>query len=122
MRNEPCPRCDWRFTGFHVCLNAPKKIMQQVEDGYERDSNGELITDDENNPKPRKSRANDVHIAHRIERDKEIVRLYGKEELSIREVAKKMNLADKTVMSALHRARDRLEVTIRPAHRLSKAT
>jgi DNA-directed RNA polymerase specialized sigma24 family protein len=137
MRDEPCPRCDWRFPGFHICLDLPKKIMQQVEDGYERDSNGEMITD-ENSPKPRKSRAKDVHISHRdaiaagvraayasnpkrIERDKEIVRLYGKEELSVREVAKKMNLADKTVMSALHRAQDRREVVIRPARRRTKA-
>lgn len=138
MRDTPCPKCDWRYPGFHICLDLPKKIMQQVEDGYERDSNGDMILDGENAPKPRKSRAKDVHISHRdaisagvraaaannpkrIARDLEIVRLYGKEQMSVREVSAKMNLAQKTVMSALHRAQDRREVTIRPAVRRNRA-
>ena len=136
LLNHACPKCDWRFKGFHICLDLPKKIMQQVEDGYERDSNGEMIVDE--GPKPRKSRAKDVHISHRDAisagvkaahennpkrkaRDLEIVRLYDKEQLSIREVSKQMNLAEKTVMSALHRAQERREVTIRPAVRRTKA-
>ena len=50
-------------------------------------------------------------------RDEEIVRLYDTDELSIREVAAKMKLADKTVMAVLHRAQDAGEIIIRPAAR-----
>lgn len=110
--------------------------MRQVEDGYERDVNGEMIIDDLT-PRPKKSKAKNPNISHRqaisdgvrakaandpkrIARDLEIVRLYGKEQKSIREIAKKLTLADKTVMAALHRAQERREVVIRPAIRRNK--
>lgn len=130
----PCTKCGWRYPGFHICLDLPKSVMKKVEDGKDRDSNGRIIT----GPKPRPSRAKNQHLTHReaisagikakhandpkrIERDKEIVRLYGVETMSIREVSAKMDLSQKTVMSALHRARDRGEVIIRPPARRKAA-
>lgn len=134
LLTKPCTRCDWRYPSFHICLDLPKKIMQQVEDGYERDTNGEMIVDEF---KPKKSKAKNPNISHRqaisdgvrakwtndpkrIARDVEIVRLYEEEQLTIRDVAKALTLADKTVMSALHRAAANGDVVIRPAGPRSK--
>ena len=134
-----CPTCQGPYPGFHICLKLDKKLMRKVEDGYERDSNGNIITDEETRQsKPRPSRAKNQNLTHReaiaagirakhendpkrIARDKKIVELYGDKEMSVREVAKEMGLADKTVMSALHKAQERGEVTVRPAKRRKAA-
>lgn len=134
-REQPCPKCDWRFPGFHVCLDLPKKIMQQVEDGYERDSNGDMIMDSNGDPiLPRVTRSDISHREaisaglrasfatdpERIKRDSEIVRLYTEEMKPISQVAATLNLAPRTVQTALHRARDLGQVTMRPRGRAGR--
>lgn len=135
-----CPTCQGPYPSFHICLKLDKKLMRKVEDGYERDANGEIILDEDHprEPKPRPSRAKNQNLTHReaiaagvkakfdndpkrIERDKELVRLYKDEGLSVREVAAKAGLAYKTVQSALHRAVDAGELTMRPAKRRKAA-
>lgn len=128
---EWCPRCEWRYPTFHICLDLPKEIMRKIEDGIDRDSNGQMIS---KGPKPRQSRAKDRNLSHneaisagirakfendtkRQARDKNIERLYVDQELSLREIANEVGLSQKTVMSALHRARDAGRLTMRPAAR-----
>lgn len=132
--DKPCPDCGWRYPGFHICLGLPQKLMQQVEDGYDRDTNGEMIAE----VKVRTTRAKNPNVSHRqaisdgvrakhandpkrIARDKEIERLYDREELSIRDVSEKMVLSQKTVMSALHRAQDAGRLVVRAAIRRNRA-
>ena len=129
-----CPTCNGPYPGFHICLKLDKKLMRKVEDGYERDANGEIIQPEASSPKPRPSRARNKDLSHReaiaagikakfendpkrIERDKRIVKFYRDDELSVREVAEKEGLSYKTVQSALHRAVDAGELTMRPAKR-----
>lgn len=131
-----CPTCNGPYPSFHICLKLDKKLMRKVEDGHERDANGEIVQPE--GPKPRKSRAKNQNLTHReaiaagvrakhandpkrIERDKKIVELYGEKHYSVREIAKEMSLAEKTVMSALHRAQERGEVTVRAAKRRKAA-
>lgn len=131
-RDKPCQACGWKFQGFHICLDLPQDVMERVEDG--RKAPSVRSSTDSSEPPALKGRAatltdghrtaiaNGVRNKHardpkRVERNKEIIRLYQDEDFSMREIAEKLKVDQKTVMNVLHSARERGDVVIRRAAR-----
>lgn len=56
----------------------------------------------------------------KIERNKEIIRLYNEEDQTMVEIAKRLHLDHKTIMNVLHNAADSGDVIIRRAVRRSR--
>ena len=127
-RDKPCEgtACGWPYEGFHICLNLPLEIMRRVEDGLPRrtkSSEPRYATKKgtEENKRAISAGVKEHHAndPRKIERNKEIIRLYSDEEQSMVEVAKRLHLDHKTVMNVLHNAAADGDVIIRRAARRS---
>ena len=124
---QPCERCGWKWPNFHICLNLPKEVMERVEDGRVRDSNGRIKHPDKpraGSPMDKAKRAESQARAqrnngdpHRVERNKKILECYVKDQMPMQTIARELMLDVKTVMNVLHAAKDRGEITIRKTAR-----
>lgn len=129
----PCQgtACGWKYEGFHICLNQSMVLMTRIEDGRyypsqesmregKRPNTGQFVG--RNNPEARTRISNSLrqraeNDPDRQDRNKEIIRLYTQETLSMREIGDRMGLQHQTVMNVLHRAADKGDVVIRKAAR-----
>ena len=121
--DEPCPKCNWRMPGFHVCIDkndpANRKIVVEKKDRHKHTGEKDLLGREE-----RRSRISDgmsrywetVDAGNR-KRDDKIVALYSKDELTIRQIADLVRINQRAVMRVLHRARDAGEIKMRGKHR-----
>lgn len=119
MRETPCPRDGWPYPGFHVCLDLSNPIYRKVEDGLTRDSEGMIVP--RSAPQTASHREKIGHALRqkaaidpkRIERNKEIIRLYSDERLSMAKVAERMKINPRTVSTVLRIAASQDLVIIR---------
>lgn len=133
-KGGPCQgtACGWKFEGFHICLDQSLVLMTRIEDGRYYTSQDSMregkrpaagsTGPGRNNPEARVRISNSLRERSdsdpkKLERNKEIVRLYNDEEMSMREISERMRLNHQTVMNVLHRAVDRGDVIIRKAAR-----
>lgn len=110
---EHCSRCDWRFPGFHICIDKSDpeyqtvvlSPAQKVKNESNRYSGGVSAAT--------RARARESAIARwashheaNAPRNAEMVRLYKESGLSIRQLSDKFSIAHHTVITVLHKARD----------------
>ena len=120
-RDKPCDKCGWRFKTTHICLDLPDAIMERIEDGRERDVNGQVKstkkaiarTDEHKEGISDGLRRAAASDPRRIERNKEILKLYDEEEWSMADIATSLRCEKRTVMTVLQQAEDRGDITIR---------
>lgn len=104
-KSKSCGDCGWKYPGFHICLGLPPEIMERVEEGRKKEA---------------PARVKSVPVENRTkfaDRNREIIRLYDEEDFTMREVAEKLKIDQRTVMNILHNARDKGDVVIRRAVR-----
>lgn len=133
-KGGPCPgtACGWKYEGFHICLDQSMVLMTRIEDGRyyksqdsmregKRPSTGQFGRG-RNNPEARAQISNSLrqraeNDPQRQDRNKEIIRLYSEEKMSMREIGESMGLQHQSVMNVLHRAAAKGDVVIRKAAR-----
>lgn len=124
MLDVPCGKCGHRYPGFHICVldfSTPEGIkrarfVESTELGAKsklnragRKRSNRQHQPDFGSPEDRANRAEAVRQARasepgRAERDKEIARLYGDEQLSINAIVKKLGYSQKTVSAVVRKA------------------
>lgn len=122
--DTPCGQCGWKLAGFHICVldfSTPEGLKRATYvESHEVGASSRLN-------KPPKKRSNRRHQPEfgseqdranrseatrqarakeegRAERDKEIIRLYDEELLSMNRTAERLNLDFRTVKRVLHNA------------------
>jgi hypothetical protein len=105
----PCPRCGWKYEGWHVCFDASKKIPGEgVVDPLKKKSGGKATVVYERTEEHRqaisetnKTRWAKIHEKNK-ERDSAIVAEY-KEGTALWPLSKKYGIAYKTVIAVIRR-------------------
>ena len=126
--DQPCQRCGWKYPGFHICafdfstvegvMEATKVEPAKVTKSGKRkppslahQSVGGSVTHKERIAAG--VRAAYARDPKRVERNKEIIRLYEDEEFSMRAISEKVGADFRTVANVLHTASDRGEIVLR---------
>ena len=115
LRDIPCGDCGWKFKGFHICLDLSDPAVREVVPGPGRKPRvSRAVAGSDRAASIRAFHANDPR---KVERNREIIRLYNELDMTMREVAEKMAIDPTTVRNILHRAADEGDVIIRKAAR-----
>lgn len=105
MLDTPCPKCDWRFPGFHICvidLRTAEGIKAATTVNYEPSKR-------KSRARPGANRSESVKAARarepgRAGRDAEIIRLYDELHYSMSGIAKAMQIDPRTVSNVVKAA------------------
>ena len=127
MLDVPCPKCSWKFQGFHICtidMSTPKgvraatRIVEPKSDKNKQKRSNRLHQADAGSEEARRRIAEGVSRARatepgRRERDAEIIRLYDEMHNSITRTAALTGLDYRTVRKVLHAAAARGDIVLR---------
>lgn len=115
MLDTPCPKCDWRFPGFHICvidLRSPEGVRAATTVNYSPPKR-------KSRARPGANRSESVKVARandpgRAERDAEIIRLYDEMHYSMAGIAKAMKIDARTVSHVIKAAAaaDKIELQV----------
>lgn len=92
MRETPCPRCGWKFPGFHACADLSKIVSGEGASTKRKAAVSKRLTE---------------------ERNKEIVEKYAAG-ASYRKLAEEFQIDSKTIARVIQKADAEGKVTIRP--------
>lgn len=123
--DESCPRCGWRYPGFHICVDLstpeppPPPIKKPRPRRFDRyDTNRSSLEWKASIARSMQNRAATLREKNKA-RDEALVQSYANG-LTVREIQAETKLNPETIRRALHIARDEGRLTIRPAVRRSK--
>jgi DNA-directed RNA polymerase specialized sigma24 family protein len=113
-RDEPC-LCGWKYEGYHLCTMtlSPDPVLTEPPKPKQRKQR--MSTAGRSLSESHRRAISSGMKARSSERDREVIRLYNEEELTVREIQAINGMDHKTILTILHEARDAGKVVIRPA-------